>query len=195
MKRLWAGVCVLLTVLQASAAEPGTSLGGLNLKPDAAKPLNVTADRLAADDAKSQAVFSGNVVAVQDAFRLGTDTLTVFYDKKSGGGAAAGDAGDTGAIKRLEAVGNVRVTSSDASASGNRGDYDPVSHVLNLYGNVVLTQNGRVIRGEHLTANTEKSTAVVTGAGASKRVQVLLPGQDTAAKATPASAKKKKLAP
>ena len=168
-------LAVWLLPAAALAAPAAPASDGLNLKFDPQKPLSIVADRLSADDAASQAVFSGNVTAVQDTFRLRSDSLKITYDRTAAGKNAA-PGNDTAAIKHLEADGHVVMTSDEASASGDRADYAPQTGLLNMSGNVVLTQAGRVIHGARLHANTEKNTATVEG-DAGNRVRVLLPGE------------------
>lgn len=128
------------------------------------QPVNIEADRLDVQELQQTAIFSGNVVVVQGASTLRTNKLTIFYEK--GGGdekaAAAAPQGDvvTGRqIKRLEADGNVIVTSGEQRAIGDRGIFNMASNTAQLIGNVVVTQGLNILKGDvlHVDLTTQKS--------------------------------------
>lgn len=106
------------------------------------------------------------------------------------GAAAAGTAAPaaappaTGAgsqeIERLEATGKVLVTSKDQTASGDSATYDGKTEVLELVGDVVLTQGKNVVRGDRLVVELETGRARVLST--KRRVQMLLTPGDAAAK-------------
>ncbi len=156
--------CVLLAP-HAQAAD----MKGL-LKGDSSQPLNITSDTLSADDNASKAIFAGNVLASQGSFNLRSAELHVYYDRQAQSGNKGGDAG---AIKKVEAHGKVVITTPDAAASGSDAVYYPATGLLNMTGNVVLTQGNRVIKGATLNADTNKGTVRIDGGG--QRVHTLLP--------------------
>jgi len=101
--------------------------------------------------------------------------------------AAAPAAADTGAaapvagsqeIDRLEATGKVLVTSKDQTASGDSATYDGKTEVLELRGDVVLTQGKNIVRGDRLVVEMQTGRARVLST--TRRVQMLLtPGSET----------------
>jgi lipopolysaccharide export system protein LptA len=93
------------------------------------------------------------------------------------GGTAAPVAGSQ-EIDRLEASGKVLVTSKDQSASGDSATYDGKTEVLELRGDVVLTQGKNVVRGDRLVVEMQTGRARVLSTN--RRVQMLLtPGSET----------------
>lgn len=100
--------------------------------------------------------------------------------------AAAPAAAETGAaapvagsqeIDRLEATGKVLVTSKDQTASGDSATYDGKTEVLELRGDVVLTQGKNVVRGDRLVVEMQTGRARVLST--TRRVQMLLtPGSE-----------------
>ncbi len=125
-------------------------------------PVNIEADRLDVQELQQNAIFSGNVVVVQGTSTLRTNKLTIFYEKDGGQKAPAAPDGDvvTGRqIKRLEAEGNVIVTSGEQRAIGDRGVFNMASNTAQLFGNVVVTQGPNVLRGDvlHVDLTTQKS--------------------------------------
>lgn len=81
-------------------------------------------------------------------------------------------------IDRLEASGKVLVTSKDQTASGDSATYDGKTEVLELRGDVVLTQGKNVVRGDRLVVEMQTGRARVLST--KSRVQMLLtPGSQT----------------
>ncbi len=95
--------------------------------------------------------------------------------------AAAGGAAPVAGsqeIDRLEASGKVLVTSKDQTASGDSATYDGKTEVLELRGDVVLTQGKNVVRGDRLVVEMQTGRARVLST--KSRVQMLLtPGSET----------------
>ncbi len=137
------GLAALLAVagLPAAAAAQG-------LQHDTSLPIEITADQLEVEQDQRLATFSGNVDAVQGELVLSADQLRVFYYGEEEERPAA--ASPSGSIRRIEAEGNVFVSSPRETAQGTAGVYDVASSALSLEGQVVLTQDDNVIRGERL---------------------------------------------
>jgi lipopolysaccharide export system protein LptA len=110
---------------------------------------------------------------------------------KGDGQSAAGN----GSIRRIEAEGNVFLSSPSQTAQGERGVYDVASDQVTLNGSVVLTQGDDVIRGDRLEVDLTSGHSRVLAAappasdGApAKRVRALFVPR-TAPAAGPAGAK------
>ena len=158
-------VCgVVMGAMPALAAD----MKGL-LKGDSSQPLNIISDTLSADDNASVATFAGNVLASQGSFNLRGAQIRVYYDRN----AKNPSGGEAASIQKVEASGKVVITTPDAAASANTATYYPNTGQLTMAGNVVLTQGKRVIKGGNLTADTNKGTVRIDGAG--QRVRTLLP--------------------
>lgn len=170
-------------------------------------PIQIEARELEVRDKEGVAIFTGDVVVKQGETTLETAKLVVHYvgggqgDGEGGGGkkksaAAAGTAAPAapatpaaaeGAaapvagsqeIDRLEASGKVLVTSKDQTASGDSATYDGKTEVLELRGDVVLTQGKNVVRGDRLVVEMQTGRARVLST--KSRVQMLLtPGSQT----------------
>lgn len=139
------------------------ALGG---DPDA--PIEIQADNLEVYRDRQLAVFIGNVDAQQGRMNLKTDELRVSYREggTDGDGAAVG-----GRISRLEAHGNVRVSTEKESATGDRGVYDIDSATIVLEGGVRLFQNRNVLAGQRLVMNLETGVTRLDGAPGTGRVK------------------------
>ena len=114
---------------------------------DTSLPIEITADSLEVVQDRKIATFAGNVDAVQGDLVLSADQLRVHYG--NGADAAPGPPG-MGSIRRIEAEGNVFLSSPRETAQGDTGVYDVASNRLTMEGAVVLTQDENVIRGQRL---------------------------------------------
>ena len=115
-------------------------------------PIDVSADRIEAQDRADRAIFSGNVKVRQAELTLDTQRLTVAYT--SGGGVQ---------IRRLDASGGVLVKSPTETARGNFGVYDLDRKLITLIGAVQLVRGGSQINGQRMTIDLNSGRAVVDG--------------------------------
>ena len=148
---------------------------GLGQSPDhdSSLPIEITADRLEVAQKEQVATFAGNVDAVQGDLVLSADKLRVYYQGKAEKIGLATGTGST--IRRIEAEGDVLLSSPQETASGEFGVYDVPAELVTLEGSVVLTRGDNVIRGERLEMDlaTGKSrmVAVDTVAGGDKAIE------------------------
>jgi lipopolysaccharide export system protein LptA len=164
-----------LAALLATAALAGPAFAQ-NFEHDTGQPIEITADSLEVVQADRLATFAGNVDAVQGDVVLSADRLKVFY---RGSGDPAGD-GAGGSIRRIEALGNVVVTSPRETAAGDAGTYDVGASQITLEGGVVLTREENVIRGDRLeldlttgVSRVVASTTASEGAPPEQRVRAV----------------------
>jgi lipopolysaccharide export system ATP-binding protein len=149
----------------AAQEAPPRGLGGH----DASQPIEIIADRLTVEQASGRAVFSGNVLAEQGEMLLRADHLVVFYDLGDDGASEQ-------AIRRIEVEGNVTIASAEETAVGETGFYDVIGARIELQGNVVLTRDANVIRGDLLEIDLERQLATMSvspGRPAGERVRAL----------------------
>lgn len=140
----------------AESAPSSTKPSLLGSRADSDKPIEITADTLEVKQNQSLAVFKGRVDAVQGNMRLRSDQLTVHYrDNK--------EQPDQPGISKIEADGNVFISSPRETAQGARGVYDVDRSRIDLFGSVVLTQGESVVRGERLEMNLATGESKVTG--------------------------------
>jgi lipopolysaccharide export system protein LptA len=191
MKRLvLVGVCVvaLVAALDAqqskSAAQSSRATSGGVLGIGASKaPIAIDADKLQIFDKEQRAVYSGNVVVVQGETTMKAAHMTVYYERANQDAQPAepGSSGPGGAaLKRVEAKGDVVITSKDQVARGDNGVLDRENDRMILTGNVSLSQGENITKGEKLFYNLSTGVATVDGG----RVRSLLvPGSDEAKEA------------
>lgn len=139
---------------------------GATFKTDPGAPVNVEADRLDVDDKAKQAVFSGDVKAMQGDFVIRSAELTASYSGTAGLNSATTAqtaSPDTAAkLTRIQARKKVQVTSKDGqNATGDWADFDTRLNTATLGGNVVLTQNKNVVRGTKLVIDMNTGESVI----------------------------------
>ncbi len=162
-----------LAVFPATFAWAQTNIGADH---DASQPIEITADSLEIHRDQSIAIFRGNVDAVQGELHLRARVLTVHYYEDGAGPEGA-------SISRIEAEGDVFVSSPGETAQGKTGVYNVEDSTINLDGSVVLTRGENVIRGDHLVMNLETDFSRIVGpvdsSGSDERVRsVFVPGGD-----------------
>jgi len=113
---------------------------------DRSTPINVDAGSLEVRQEDGRAIFQDKVVVVQGDFRLTTDKLIVHY-----GTGAAGSTSTVSDISKLEATGNVVITSPAEQGKGDWAIYDLATRNVRLGGDVVLTRDANVLKGRLLT--------------------------------------------
>ncbi len=145
MKRL-AGFAfaVLMAASPAHGAAPPEELGF-----DGDEPIAVNADSFTADLQGETGTYTGNVLVVQGAIRLRADEVTV--------DAPAGRA------TRMEARGGIVVESPSGTATGALAIYDISTRTVRLTGNVVLTNDANVMRGNVLEVRIADGRATLSG--------------------------------
>ncbi|MSO64208.1 MAG: hypothetical protein EXQ85_00120 [Alphaproteobacteria bacterium] len=127
--------------------------------PLANEPLRVAANYLEVQQNSQLATFSGSVEANQGDLRLRSNTLRVYYDDAAAAAAAQ-------AVSRIDAVGQVFLSSPSETAQGDQGVYDVTKGTITLTGSVVLTRDNNVIRGQRLVMDLNSGTSLVDSAAA-----------------------------
>jgi lipopolysaccharide export system protein LptA len=167
-----------------------TAARAQSLQHDTSLPIEITADILEVVQDQRIAIFTGNVDAVQGDMVLSADQLRVHYGDA---GDAAPAAPGTGSIRRIEAEGNVFLSSPRETAQGTAGVYDVASNRVTMAGAVVLTREDNVIRGERLeidlvSGRSQIFAAVPSTEGGTppQRVRALFVPEDSQSSAGPA---------
>ncbi len=223
------GAALMLALLSASPLGAQTltnSFGGLSKNSN--EPIDIESDLLTVHDAKKYATFSGNVKAVQGSTTMRAKELDVHYvggtEKLTGqnGGTAtpaadqapapgpatpapatpAAQGAGTGAqISKIEARGDVVITSEDdQTTTSDWALYDVPAQLVTVGGNVVLTQGQNVLKGDRLVIDLKTGESRFENTGntaAGGRIRALfMPKQEGAANgAKPAGGKPKSLKP
>jgi len=150
-------VAALATGALAQGAVQGVPNAVQGFSQNRDKPIHIDAASLEMRDKDKAATFSGNVKVVQGDTTMLCKTLVVFYDNTPAAGSGkpamkSSTPGPTGSssIRRLEAKGGVVVTQKDQTVTGERGVFDMRANTVTLLGNVLLTKEKNVLRGDRL---------------------------------------------
>ncbi|MCC5972538.1 MAG: LptA/OstA family protein [Rubellimicrobium sp.] len=151
MFRTFAPFLLMALVLLPLAARAQTNIDLGGIRADPSQPVEVTADSLSVDQASRRAVFSGDVVIGQGDLRIGAGSVEVVYDE------------ETGQIARLIASDGVTFVTATEAAEAQRADYDLITGILSLSGDVLLTQGASALSADAMTVNLNAGTAVMEG--------------------------------
>lgn len=130
------------------------------------EPIEIVADSLEILQESQRAKFSGNVIAKQGAVTLRAASMTVHYrqnDKKTESTGAL----EQGSVSRIEADGNVTLTTLEESAQGQHGVYNVDEKKVQMSGNVTLTRGKNILKGQQLVYDFTTGRSVL-GAGKTK---------------------------
>ncbi len=141
-------------VHQAQAQGAAISLGAPQADPDA--PLEVTADGLSVDRETGNAIFTGNVRAVQGMMTLNADEVEVLYDEEDTGA-------DDDGIREIIATGNVVLVNGPDVAESRRAVFRPREDRVVMTGDVLLTQGRTIVSGDRLVVNLATGQGNVEG--------------------------------
>ncbi len=154
------------------------TLKGRPVKIDSGKST-LTAALVVYNSKSKMATVTGGAQVTEDKKRVRADRFVAFFK----------DEGGKQSLKRVEALGNVVITTPTEIARGNKGDYDAESQIATLSGNVRLTRGDNQLNGDRaevnmktgiskLLADDGPSTVSRTNPAEGRRVRVLImPGQ------------------
>jgi len=144
-----------------TATEGGTTIAFGNRQQDTDAPIDVTSQRLDVDDNANTALFTGDVVAIQDTMTLYAPWVKVFYKEDQSG------------ISHMIAKDGVTLIQGDEAAEGEDAVYDLQAETIVMTGDVLVTQRLSAIASDKMTVNLDDGTALMTG-----RVKTLLRTND-----------------
>lgn len=168
-------IFLALTIVLGSGAAPtlhAQSLTGAfgNNKGDARAPVRIEANMLEVLQRKKQAIFTGNVIATRGSVRLRSSRLVVHYIEKR-----AGTSRSKTEIRRLDATGNVVVTSGNKRATGQWAKLFMRTGKVTMGDKVVLTENKNVIRGSKLELDLKTGKSRMLGSSRGRVLGVFIP--------------------
>jgi lipopolysaccharide export system protein LptA len=145
--------CLCLT---AVAQEPQNAGGS-----DA---VQITADRLEADDATRKLVFAGNVVAQQEDITISSDRMTIEYAQESN------------VVRQIIAAGNVQIVQGERLASGQQAVYDKQEKRIVLTGNPSVKDGPNSVQGHEIILFLDGKQSIVKGGQDGRVKAVFQPG-------------------
>lgn len=166
---------IAAAILLAAIPAGAQSLTGVfgDPKSDKAQDIHIEADLLEIEQKKQQATFTGSVDATRGAMRLRSNLLIAEYREVKKGALTKTE------ITKLDARGNVIVTSKDKKAVGEWAIMLPQTGKVTMGGNVRLTQGETVIEGETLEMDLNTGKSRLIGSKGSGRVKgVFVPSRN-----------------
>ena len=149
-------------MLASAMAMPAAAQFSMGRQQNSDQPINISSDTLEVQQDKQLAIFRGKVDVVQGDTRLRSDDLFVYYrdrnsqapaaqparqsQAKPAAGAIAPGGPDASSITKVEAKGNVFVSTPKERAQGDFGVYDVDKKTITLTGNVLLTSDQSTVR-------------------------------------------------
>ncbi len=155
----------LLILLTLVFAWSSTGFAAQNVPTiDTSQPLEILSQQLEVFRQENRSVFSGDVVATQGDMTMTTDRLIVFF------------AGEN-SIERLEAVGHVKFTQLDRTATAEKMIYRQKEGTLLLIGNARVVQGPNQVDGDEITYFVNENRSVVKGSSQKRVKAVIVPQQ------------------
>jgi lipopolysaccharide export system protein LptA len=111
-------------------------------------PIEITSERLVADNTKNRAVFEGSVMAKQGETILKADWMEVTYN-------------DQGEVIKIHAKGNVKIQRNDKEVVSEEVEYLRQEGKIIFTGNPVATSPNSRISGKRITYFIEDGRSVV----------------------------------
>ena len=148
MTKLMAFITALL-IATSAYGQTNINLGGI--RADSSAPVEVAADSLSVDQDSGTAIFTGSVVIGQGDLRLSAGTVQVVYTEK------------TGNIAQLIASDGVTFVTTTEAAEAQDADYNLITGILTLTGDVLLTQGTSALSSDEMTINVNSGSAQMSG--------------------------------
>lgn len=152
------GMCTFLLVW------PLSSLAGRVESQQPRGPIEVSSERLEADDQAQTLVFSGNAVATQDQATIHADRLTVKYT------------GENREVERVVAEGSVRIVQGTRVATGAKAILYHQEERIVLTGSPKVKDGENFVQGQEITLYLNDQRSIVTG-GTGGRVNAVFTPQ------------------
>ena len=138
-----------LLIATSAYGQTNINLGGI--RADSTAPVEVAADNLSVDQESGTAVFTGSVVIGQGDLRLSAGTVRVVYTE------------ETGNIAQLIASDGVTFVTTTEAAEAQDADYNLITGILTLTGDVLLTQGTSALSSDKMTINVNSGSAQMSG--------------------------------
>lgn len=120
-------------------------------------------DRLTYNSKTKVAQVIGDATVIEDKRKVRADRFVAYLKEEDG----------KTAMRRVEAFGNVVITTASEVVRGDRGDYDADSGIATLTGNVRLTRGDNQLNGDKAIVNFKTNVSRVEG-----RVSIYMPQRE-----------------
>lgn len=145
------------------------TLVGNNLKMTSKKRVITARDQIEYRSKEKVAYVVGNATATEDDKKVRADKFIAHMEKT----------GDKTRMRRVEAQGNVIITTATEVARGDKADYDTKTEIATLTGNVRLTRGDNQLNGARAVINMKTGISNIV-AGPGKPITGLFTPRDSA---------------
>ena len=136
---------------------------GDNIQLDTAEDTITARDSLEYHETKQVAVARGDALAIRGDRRVRADVLTAHF----------GEGNQQATMDRIDAVGNVLVSTPTDIVRAEKGDYDPARGIATVTGNVKITRGDTQLNGERAEVNLETGESRLLSSPSGERVRGL----------------------
>ena len=74
-------------------------------------------------------------------------------------------------LNKVDIADNVKIVTKDATVTADRGTYMPKSGLVKLFDNIIINQNGNLLRGDKAETNLNTGISKLLAGNGKKRVQ------------------------
>lgn len=138
-------------------------LTGDTVRLDTAEDTIIARDSLEYYEQRQIAVARGEALAIRDDRRLRADMLTAHF----------GEGGQRASMERIEATGNVLVSTPTEIVRAEKGEYNPASGLATLTGNVKITRGDTQLNGDRAEVNLQTGESRILSSRSGERVRGL----------------------
>lgn len=146
MKHCWKLCAGLLLASSLAVAAPSAQSGG-----GSKEPVEISADRMEADEAAKTLVFIGHAVARQADVTLYADRLVIYNAAKGGD------------VDRIVAEGGVRIVQGTRIATGGKAEYFRNEDRIVLTGSPRVVDGTNSVQGHEISLFLKENRSVVKG--------------------------------
>lgn len=151
-------------------------LSGGDLRFESPDTEIIAQDSLEYWESKSVAIARGNAVATQGDRRLASEVLTAYIldDSRPAAGRPMPSAGaKPGGVHRIQGFGGIHISDPETIARAERGDYNAVTGLATLVGNVRITRGANQLNGERAEIDMNSGISRLLSSG-TQRVRGLM---------------------
>ncbi len=131
-------------------------------------PIRIQSDRMETLDKEGNVVFKGHVVATRGDLVIHSDVLKVYYETLPG-------KKNKRTIKKIVALGHVKVTKEGRTATGKKAIYDKTAEKIILTGSAQVWEGPNRVKGDKITFYINENRSVVESTGREKVEAVVYP--------------------
>lgn len=161
-----------------TASQQVLVLTGKNLKLTSPQDVVTARDSIEYYAAEHKAIARGDArITTSDGRTVTADVIIGYFSSQPANGSAGqSDNSPSGNLEKVDALGNVVITTKSDQATGNSGVYLPNTGTARLGGNVQVTHEGNKLAGSDALVNMKTGTATLLSTPSERVSGVILPG-------------------